>query len=274
MTGLNPQTPVYDPRSIDGMFRGMQGPVDPNSFMEVATAAAGIPMGAIASIPYSAGAKVVKGAVSKVTKPVASKVSQVAGSAFNRLKQEFLPAEIGVHHSVTSPRTMRGIPVPPSKQMFDYVLPSGKHGFTANDQIPGYSYFWSTDRFGGAARAVKEADWQTRRIADVRILDEGQDAAVYLTRVPRGTSIDDANIPGTHGRAVKGGQNVIGSFRGTGDLHPGSEMRVLTPQDMRDAAAAINRAKIAEKAKSAAKIAGAGAYIGSSIEGARRNNKR
>lgn len=216
------------------------------------------------NIPYSAPARAIKGAVSKVTKPVTSKVSQFAGSAVNRLKQEFLPAEIGVHHSVTTPM---------GELFSGNVRPSGQWGFTAQDQIPGYSYFWSTTGKGGARSAVKEAEWQTRHISDVRLLDDGQNAAIYVTKSPRGLSIEDANVPGSRARAVPGGQEVIKGFQGTGDMYNGV-MRQLSPKDMREVAAAVNRAKLAEAARSASKIAGTAGAIGLAAQRAQRTNKR
>jgi hypothetical protein len=178
-------------------------------------------------------------------------VAKVASSsrvirAVQAVSRRVLPKEVGIHHSVTGPdgKLFRGT-----------VRPSGKQGRTAMDQIPGNSYFWSTKGKGGPAKAAKEAEFQTRNIAENWILDEGTRASAYVTKVPRGTSMPDMNVPGSRARTVVGGQQIVRGVAGTGPVSRGT-MSSLSASDLAKLTAGVKRAKAFEAASSTAKIAG------------------
>jgi len=167
-------------------------------------------------------------------------------AAGRKVANKFLPSEIGVHHSVTG---VSGKPFTGS------VKPSGTQGRTAMDQTPGNSYFWNTKGKGGAQKAASEANFQTKNIGDKWLLDPGQRASAQITRIPRGKSMQDVNLPGSAARTVVGGQKVIKSIASSAPTNP-SGLTAFSQSDVKAIASAVKKAKAVEAAKSAAKISG------------------
>lgn len=103
--------------------------------------------------------------------------------------------EIGLHHS-------------PNPNIVDIIKPSvAKRGITAMDQVPGYSYFWNVD---DPARAAIEARNQADMIFERFIPEDSWQRTAYITRALKNLVEEDPNIPGTIGRRVFGGQEVLG----------------------------------------------------------------
>ena len=172
-----------------------------------------------------------------------------------RIVNKFLPSQIGVHHSVTQ---STGIPFTGT------VRPSvANKGLTAMDQKPGYSYFWDTGKGkSGINRAVQEVDFQTKNIADKWLLDPGQTAVGYATKIARGAGKLDTNVPGTIAREVKGTQKIVKTVTASGPVYRGG-MTSFSPQDLQQLSKAIQIAKQKELLISAAKIGGTA--VGSAV---------
>jgi len=189
--------------------------------------------------------KAIRRAGGKVPKKPGKTVQTAAGA----VAKKFLPSQIGLHHSVTSPT---GAP-------FTGTVKASvqNKGLTAMDQKAGYSYFWDVGKGkSGISKAVREADFQTRNIADKIIFDEGQKAAAYVTKIPRGVAQSDTNVPGTIARQVKGTQKIVDTVTGSGSVYRGG-MTQFSPQDLEKVRRAIQVAKRKEYLISAAKISGA-----------------
>ena len=168
----------------------------------------------------------------------------IAGAVAN--PGSLMPSKIGIHHSVT----------PESGKPFTgKVLPSVKNkSLTAMDQKPGYSYLWDTGKGkSGITRAVKEADFQTKNIGDRILLEPGQKAVGYVTRVPRGVARQDVNVPGTIARQVPGSQKIVNTVVASGPQYRGA-MTSFSEQNLAALSKAAQTAKKVEIAKSAAKI--------------------
>jgi hypothetical protein len=172
-----------------------------------------------------------------------------------RIVNKFLPSQIGVHHSVTQ---STGMPFTGT------VRPSvANKGLTAMDQKPGYSYFWDTGKGkSGINRAVQEVDFQTKNIADKWLLDPGQTAVGYATKIARGAGKLDTNVPGTIAREVKGTQKIVKTVTASGPVYRGG-MTSFSPQDLQQLSKAIQIAKQKELLISAAKIGGTA--VGSAV---------
>lgn len=176
----------------------------------------------------------------------------VAGKVIGTAGREILPAEIGIHHSVT----------PVSGQPFKDIVKTSvaNKSLTAMDQKPGYSYFWSTGKGkSGIAKAVSEAQFQTKQIADKILLDEGQAAVGYVTKTPRGLSASDTNVPGTIARELKGTQKIVNTVKGSGSDYLG--MTSFSKQNLAELSKAAQVAKQKEVVKSAAKIGAVTALV-------------
>jgi len=159
-----------------------------------------------------------------------------------------LPSQIGLHHSVTPPT---GAPFTGAVR-----VSVRNSGLTAMDQKAGYSYFWDVGKGkSGISKAVREADFQTRNIADKILIDEGQKAAAYVTKIPRNVAGSDMNVPGTIAREVKGTQKIVDTVVGSGSVYRGG-MTQFSPQDLEKLSRAIQVAKQKEFLISAAKISG------------------
>jgi hypothetical protein len=168
------------------------------------------------------------------------------------LLSKLLPAKIGVHHSVT----------PTSGNPFTGKVQTSvaNKGLTAMDQKPGYSYFWDTGKGkSGIAKAVSEADFQTKQIADKILLDKGQKAVGYVTQIPRGAARPDTNVPGSIARELKGTQKIVGTVKASGPDFLG--MTSFSQKNLKDLSRAVQVAKQKEFLKSAAKIGTLGAAI-------------
>ena len=179
-------------------------------------------------------------------------VGKVVGKVGPKVVSKLLPAKIGVHHSVT----------PPSGNPFTGKVQTSvaNKGLTAMDQKPGYSYFWDTGKGkSGIAKAVSEADFQTKQIADKILLDKGQKAVGYVTKIPRGAARPDTNVPGTIARELKGTQKIVGTVKASGPDFLG--MTSFSQKNLKDLSRAVQVAKQQEFAKSAAKIGTLGAAI-------------
>ena len=165
-----------------------------------------------------------------------------------RIVNKFLPSQIGVHHSVTK---STGIPFTGT------VRPSvANKGLTAMDQKPGYSYFWDTGKGkSGVNKAVQEVDFQTKNIADKWLLDPGQKAVGYVTKIARGAGKLDTNVPGTIAREVQGTQKIVKTVTASGPVKF-APMTSFSPQDLQQLSKAIQIAKQKELLISAAKIGG------------------
>jgi hypothetical protein len=186
-------------------------------------------------------------AASYATGRVAGKV---VGKVAPKVISKILPAKIGVHHSVT----------PTSGNPFKGKVQTSvaNKGLTAMDQKPGYSYFWDTGKGkSGIAKAVSEADFQTKQIADKILLDKGQKAVGYVTKIPRGAARPDTNVPGTIARELKGTQKIVGTVKASGPDFLG--MTSFSKQDINKLSRAVQVAKQKEFVKSAAKIGSLGA---------------
>jgi hypothetical protein len=163
------------------------------------------------------------------------------------LKRSLLPEEIGLHHSITPPS---GIPF--TGQVNTSVA---DRAFTALDQKPGYSYFWDTGKGkSGIEEALNQIDFQTRKLADDRILDAGQDAVGYVTRIPRGLSAPDENVLGTIAREVPAPQQIVGSVVGSGK--PFAQMKTFSQADRDALMKLIQNEKQKQLIKSIGKISG------------------
>lgn len=163
------------------------------------------------------------------------------------LKRNLLPQEVGLHHSITPPS---GIPF--TGQVNTSVA---DRAFTALDQKPGYSYFWDTGKGkSGIEEALNQIDFQTRKLADDRLLDAGQNAVGYVTRVPRGLSAPDENVLGTIAREVPAPQQIVGSVVGTGK--PFAQMKTFSQADKDALMKLIQSEKQKELIKSIGKISG------------------
>lgn len=173
------------------------------------------------------------------------KSTNVAQKALSKL----LPKEIGVHHSVT------GVSGQPFKGV---VKPSGSQGLTAMDQIAGNSYFWNTKGKGGAMKAASEANFQTKNIADNWLLDSGQRASAYITKIPKGKATPDLNLPNSAARTVVGSQKIVQSIVSSAPTNPVG-MTAFSSSDIQAIASAVNKAKAAEIAKSGIKFGGVAA---------------
>lgn len=102
--------------------------------------------------------------------------------------------EIGLHHS-------------PNPNITGMIKPSvANRGITAMDQVPGYSYFWNVD---DPVRAAVEARNQADMIFERFIPEDTWQRSAYITRVLKNLVEQDPNIPGTIGRRVLGGQEVV-----------------------------------------------------------------
>ena len=193
-------------------------------------------------------------AASYATGQVAGKViTKVAPKIFPKL----LPAKIGVHHSVTP---TSGIPFAGKVQ-----TSVANKGLTAMDQKPGYSYFWDTGKGkSGIAKAVSEADYQTKQIADKILLDPGRKAVGYVTKIGQGMAQQDTNVPGTIAREVQGTQKIVGTVAASGPNYLG--MTSFSSKNLKDLSRAVQIAKQQEFLKSAAKLGtlGAATTIGAS----------
>jgi hypothetical protein len=188
---------------------------------------------AITAASYATG-KVLGKAITKVAPKVLPKL---------------LPAKIGVHHSVT----------PTSGNPFTGKVQTSvaNKGLTAMDQKPGYSYFWDTGKGkSGIAKAVTEADYQTKQIADKILLDPGQ--------IGRGMAQQDTNVPGTIAREVQGTQKIVKTVAASGPNYLG--MTSFSQKNLKDLSRAVQVAKQQEFVKSAAKLGtlGAATTIGAS----------
>lgn len=173
-----------------------------------------------------------------------------------------MPSKIGIHHSVTSES---------GKPFTGEVLPSVKNkSLTAMDQKPGYSYSWDIGKGkSGITRAVKEADFQTKNIADKILLEPGQKAVGYVTRIPRGLAQQDVNVPGTIARQVPGAQKIVNTVVASGPQYRGA-MTSFSEQNLAALSKAAQTAKMVETAKSAAKI---GAVTAATVISTKKNNK-
>jgi hypothetical protein len=133
------------------------------------------------------------------------------------------------------------------------------------DQKPGYSYFWDTGKGkSGIAKAVTEADYQTKQIADKILLDPGQRAVGYVTKIGRGMAQQDTNVPGTIAREVQGTQKIVKTVAASGPNYLG--MTSFSQKNLKDLSRAVQVAKQQEFVKSAAKLGtlGAATTIGAS----------
>lgn len=102
--------------------------------------------------------------------------------------------EIGLHHS-------------PNPNITGMIKPSvANRGITAMDQVPGYSYFWNVD---DPATAALEARNQADLIFERFIPEDSWQRSAYITRMLKNLVEEDPNIPGTIGRRVFGGQEVL-----------------------------------------------------------------
>ncbi len=201
----------------------------------------------------------VKGGTNALAKSVVKEVAvnaasyatgRVVGKVAPKVISKILPAKIGVHHSVT----------PTSGNPFKGKVQTSvaNKGLTAMDQKPGYSYFWDTGKGkSGIAKAVSEADFQTKQIADKILLDKGQKAVGYVTKIPRGAARPDTNVPGTIARELKGTQKIVGTVKASGPDFLG--MTSFSKQDINKLSRAVQVAKQKEFVKSAAKIGSLGA---------------
>jgi hypothetical protein len=183
---------------------------------------------------------------------LAAGAGYAAGKVGPTLLSKLLPAKIGVHHSVT----------PTSGNPFTGKVQTSvaNKGLTAMDQKPGYSYFWDTGKGkSGIAKAVSEADFQTKQIADKILLDKGQKAVGYVTKIPRGAARPDTNVPGTIARELKGTQKIVGTVKASGPDFLG--MTSFSQKNLKDLSRAVQVAKQQEFVKSAAKIGTLGAAI-------------
>jgi hypothetical protein len=201
----------------------------------------------------------VKGGTNALAKSVVKEVAvnaasyatgRVVGKVAPKVISKILPAKIGVHHSVT----------PTSGNPFTGKVQTSvaNKGLTAMDQKPGYSYFWDTGKGkSGIAKAVSEADFQTKQIADKILLDKGQKAVGYVTKIPRGAARPDTNVPGTIARELKGTQKIVGTVKASGPDFLG--MTSFSKQDINKLSRAVQVAKQKEFVKSAAKIGSLGA---------------
>jgi hypothetical protein len=178
----------------------------------------------------------------------------VRSGAVARAVSKMLPAEIGVHHSIS----MQGKPFTGSVRGSEVG-----RSLTAMDQQAGQSYYWSTKGKGGAAKAAREVKFQTEQIASKYVdFPEASTAMGYVTRVSRGAARGDPNLPGSIARQVDAGvQRVMKSVAGTGKPYL-AVGKSFTDEDVRKLASAVRAAKAVEVAKSAAKIGGAGASVG------------
>ena len=200
------------------------------------------------STKEKAGMALEVGIVSLATGMGNSAIQSGVRSAANK----FLPAKIGVHHSVTP---TSGIPFSGKVQ-----TSVANKGLTAMDQKPGYSYFWDTGKGkSGIAKAVNEADFQTKQIADKILLDKGQKAVGYVTKIPRGAARPDTNVPGTIARELKGTQKIVGTVKASGPDFLG--MTSFSPKNLKDLSRAVQVAKQKEFVKSAAKIGSVASII-------------
>ena len=189
------------------------------------------------------------GAVGYVTGKVGGKILSTVGP---KILPKLLPAKIGIHHSVTP---TSGIPFTGKVQ-----TSVANKSLTAMDQKPGYSYFWDTGKgTSGIAKAVSEADYQTKQIANKILLDEGQAAVGYVTKTPRGLAASDTNVPKTIAREVKGTQQILNTVKGSGPDYLG--MTSFSKQNLAELSKAVQIAKQKELIKSATKIGAVTALV-------------
>lgn len=175
------------------------------------------------------------------------KVSPKLEALKNFLSRNLLPQEVGLHHSVTG---IDGLPF--TGKVNTSVR---ERGLTAFDQKPGYSYFWNTGKGkSGINKALNEIKFQTELISDRVLLDEGQKAAGYVTRVPRGLSREDENVLGSIAREIPREQKIVGSVTGTGKKELG--MVQFSEKDLNKLGQMIQDAKRKELLRSIAKISG------------------
>jgi len=165
----------------------------------------------------------------------------------NFLSRNLLPQEVGLHHSVTG---VDGLPF--TGKVNTSIR---ERGLTAFDQKPGYSYFWNTGKGKpGIDKALNEIKFQTELISDRVLLDEGQKAAGYVTRVPRGLSREDENVLGSIAREIPREQKIVGSVTGTGKKELG--MVQFSEKDLNKLRQMIQDEKRKELLRSIAKISG------------------
>lgn len=185
--------------------------------------------------------------IGKGIQAVAPKISPKLQALRNFLSRNLLPQEVGLHHSVTG---VDGLPFTGNVR-----TSVRERGLTAFDQKPGYSYFWNTGKGKpGINEALNEIKFQTELISDRVLLDEGQKAAGYVTRVPRGLSREDENVLGSIAREIPREQKVVGSVTGTGKKEFG--MVQFSEKDLNKLGQMIQDEKRKELLKSIAKISG------------------
>jgi hypothetical protein len=180
--------------------------------------------------------------------------------------KSLLPKEIGIHHSVSK-----------TGQAFkDKVLPSvANRSLTAMDQVAGQSYMWTARGLGGAKKAANEAAFQVKEISEkfVDLAGKMPSAAGYVTSVARGAAKADPNLPGSIARSVKGSQKVLKSVVGSGGPQ-GALERSFTPENVQTLVRAAQAAKLAEYAKSAAKIGGIAGGAAAAVKKGRGGGKK
>ena len=159
----------------------------------------------------------------------------------------FAPRNVGVHHTLYG-RGADAALFPPWNT--PRVKPSGIHGTTAGDQIPGMSYMWGAGGRGGASAAAREAQGQTSLMFNNMMLEPGTQGVGKVVTTPRFAPRPDPNLPGTRAAMVQGPQ-----LRVTGEV--ASRSGPLTSADTNLLSSMVNRQKIAEAARSAGRIGSA-----------------
>jgi hypothetical protein len=189
-------------------------------------------------------------AFSAIPFPLARPASLVTRRAANF----FAPRRVGVHHTIYG----RGVDASLYRPWnTPTVKPSGLHGTTAGDQIPGMSYMWSAGGRGGSLDAARLAQGQTNLIFNNQMLSPGTQGVGKVVTAPRFSTLPDPNLLGTRAAMVKGPQ-----LRVAGEV--ASRSGPLTGADASLLSSMANRQKLIEAGRSAAKIgatAGAGAGL-------------
>lgn len=165
-----------------------------------------------------------------------------------RLLNFFAPRTVGTHHTLYG-KGLDAITAPPWNS--SRVAPSGLHGRTAGDQIPGMSYYWDATGRGGSRAAANQAQGQTSLMFNNQMLEPGTQGVGKVVTAPRFGPRPDANLPNTRAMMVDQSQPL----RVTGEV--AARSGPLTNADASLLASMVNRQKVIEGAKSIGKIGAA-----------------
>ncbi len=168
---------------------------------------------------------------------------------FRPIANFFAPRNVGAHHTLYG-RGLDTITAPPWNS--SRVAPSGLHGRTAGDQIPGMSYYWDAGGRGGSAAAANQVQGQTAQIFGRQALEPGTQGVGKVVTAPRLGPRPDANLPNSRAMMVDRSQPL----RVTGEVAARSgpfTQEYTTLLQMQ-----IQRQKLIEAARSASRVGAAG----------------